>query len=132
MDLSLLPKTLGGMLATLSTFVLGFLMWRIQVTKGRADESATVLSAWKQMVEAHQAQIASMRDDFAAYKKTAVEELCAVRNRLDKAEQRIRELEDENAGLRRIIIQNNRSTVMALHSHDFDEVIQRLDRGEGP
>lgn len=128
MEWTLLPKTLGGVLATLTTLVLGLLMWRVQAHKGQVDESATVLKAWKEMVDAHQIQLTNMREEFASYKKGALEEfasykkssleeITSLRDRLGKAEARIRDLEEENAGLKRAIAQNSQSAVWALDRH---------------
>lgn len=154
MDWSLVPKSLGGWIATISTFILGILMWRVQVSKGKVDESATVLKAWKEMVDAHQLQINGMREEFAtykksaieefsAYKKTALDEITALRDRLAAADaefaayrretdKRIRDLEEENAGLKRAIVQSDRSTVVLLgksgHEAAIKDMAQQLDR----
>lgn len=154
MDWSLIPKSLGGWIATVSTFILGLLMWRVQVSKGKVDESATVLRAWKEMVDAHQLQINGMReeftaykktalDEFSAYKKTALDEITSLRERIAATDaefaryrrdtdKRIRDLEDENAGLKRAIVQSDRSTVVLLgktgHEAAINDMAQRLDK----
>jgi hypothetical protein len=79
------------------------------------DESAMVLGKWKELVEAHQSQIGSLKAEIAE-----------LRERLMKTEARIRELEEINssqkiayeqqiAGLQRQIAQNSRAAVHALH-----------------
>lgn len=78
--------------------------------KTDVDESALVLGKWKELVEQHQSSIAAIRDEFATYKQTAIAELKDMRDRLSLAEGRIRELETENAGLKRMIAQNSQST----------------------
>lgn len=90
----------GGWLVGLLT-VLGTIFYNSR--KVQVDESALVLGKWKDLVEAHQSQISTLNA-----------ELTALRERLLKAEERIRQLEDENAGLRRSIIQNSQSAVVEL------------------
>ncbi|HEX8412459.1 MAG TPA: hypothetical protein VF637_01035 [Sphingomicrobium sp.] len=82
--------------------------------KGDIDESALVLGKWKELVEQHQSDIRSIKDEFAVYKATAIAEIGDLRARLVKAEARITELETENAGLKRAIAQNSQSTAYQL------------------
>ncbi len=137
MNWSLAPASLGGWLATFSTFVLGLLMWQIQRKKGKVDESANILRAWKEMVEAHQSQIASMREDFTAYKISALAEIADLRKRLSANERefsayrkatevRIHDLERENEGLKRAIAQNSQSTVWHLGKRATTEELELL------
>lgn len=101
----------GGWVIGALTLFVTFLANR---QKGQIDESALVLGKWKELVDQHQAAIKDIRSEFAEYKKTALFELAELRERLAEAEQRIRELETENAGLKRAIAQNSQSTSMLL------------------
>ena len=99
--------TVGGwVLALLVALVSGIVQWR----KGSVDETAMVLGKWKELVDAHQTQIEVLNNQIAAQAL----ELKDVRERLVKAEQRIRELEEENAGLKRAVIQNSQSAALRL------------------
>lgn len=112
--------------------VAALVTWWVAKRKTDVDESALILGKWKELVEQHQTDIRGIRDEFAAYKKSALEEFEAykrtaiaeigdLRTRLGKAEQRIVEqdreilaLKEENAGLRRAIAQNSQSTAMLI------------------
>jgi len=108
--------------------------------KGDIDESTMVLGAWKNLVEQHQTDIKSLKEDFAAYKRastdefaaykaTAIAEIADLRQRLAKAEGRIGELETENTGLKRAIAQNSQSTAYQLgRNRSDDEMVDKLDR----
>lgn len=82
--------------------------------KTDVDESAMILGKWKELVEAHEKAIAAVREEFATYRKSALEEIADLRTRLSAAERRIGELETENAGLKRAIAQNSQSTAHLL------------------
>ncbi len=93
--------------------------------KTDVDESGVILAAWKNLHESHQQDIKSLKEEFAQYKKNAMDELNAyratataeisdLRDRLRDAEHRISELEAENAGLKRAIGQNSQSSAMLL------------------
>ena len=98
--------TFGGwVLALLVALVSAVVQWR----KGSVDESALVLGKWKELVDAHQSQIEILNAEIKSLRErlTASEkEFAEYRRATDK---RIQELVDENAGLRRAIIQNSRS-----------------------
>lgn len=101
----------GGWVIGALTLFVTFLANR---QKGQIDESALVLGKWKELVDQHQQAIKDIREEFAEYKRTALFEIAELRERLAEAEQRIRELETENAGLKRAIAQNSQSTSMLL------------------
>lgn len=118
--------TFGGWAVALVTaLITAILQWR----KGNVDMTAQVMSEWKKLIDAHQAQISSMNT-----------EIVALRERLLKAENRIAELEAENSGLKRLIAQNSQSTAWQLsratkakskalpEDDDMKEQIEKLDR----
>lgn len=131
-----LPAWLGYV-TTLLVAVGAYLQNR---RKGDIDESALVLGKWKELVEQHQSDIRAIKDEFAAYKVASTAEFAAykastvtetsdLRTRLSKAENRITELETENAGLKRAIAQNSQSTAYQLGRRAADdEIVGRLDR----
>lgn len=95
--------------------------WLYNRRKTDIDESALVLGKWKELVETHQSAIKDIREEFAAYKASAITEITDLRSRLTQTEaglaranKRIGELEAENAGLKRAIAQNSQSTAMML------------------
>lgn len=93
------------MLALLVALVSAVVQWR----KGSVDESALVLGKWKELVDAHQSQIEILNSEIKSLRQRltdAEKEFADYRRATDK---RIQELVDENAGLRRAIIQNSRS-----------------------
>jgi DNA repair exonuclease SbcCD ATPase subunit len=94
------------------------------------DESALVLGKWKELVDQHQSAIKELREEFASYKSEAVKEIADLRQRLRAAENRISELEAENAGLKRAIAQNSQSTATFLGRAlpEDSEAIKALDR----
>lgn len=93
--------TFGGWIVALLVAVgTAAVQWR----KGNIDESAMILGKWKELVDAHQSQITTLTGQIAE-----------LTERLAVAERRIRELEEENAGLKRAIAQNSQSAVYALH-----------------
>jgi len=91
-----------------------YLTWRLNSRKADVDESALILGKWKELVEAHEKAIAAVREEFSAYRATALTEITDLRSRLTAAERRITELETENAGLKRSIAQNSQSTAHLL------------------
>lgn len=93
-------KEFGGWIVAIITIVSTFVYNNRKV---QVDESALVLGQWRALVENHQGQIAVM-----------AKEITDLRERLGKAEMRIRDLEDENAGLKRAIAQNSQSAVYNL------------------
>lgn len=98
---------LGGWFTALAVAVVGALVqWR----KGSVDESVAVLGEWKKLLDTHQKQLEMMQVRIDGL----VRDNADLRLRLDSAEKRIRELEDENAGLKRAIIQNSRSTAIQI------------------
>lgn len=92
----------GGWIVALATVLISAVVqWR----KGSVDETGMVLGKWKELVDAHQSQISTLHQRIEQLLRENME----FRDRLDAAEKRIRELEQENTGLRRAIIQNSRS-----------------------
>lgn len=115
----------GGWVIGALTLFVTFLANR---QKGQIDESALVLGKWKELVDQHQEAIKDIRAEFAEYKKTALFEIAELRERLAEAEVRIRELETENAGLKRAIAQNSHSSAMLLG----DQITGRSGRIRDP
>lgn len=109
-----LPAGWPGYLIAIVTVVITFLVnWR----KGRVDESALILGKWKDLVDAHEAQIKRLNEDFDAHREEARaegrrrDERIALLERENGAlKVKIAALEDENAGLKRMIAQNSQST----------------------
>lgn len=111
-----------------------------QKRKADVDESALVLGKWKELVERHEADIKAVREEFAGYKRDAMAELTAVRERLAGAERRIAEQDEQIAGLKReneqlkrTIAQNARSTATLLGDatpvpEEMADMLARLDR----
>lgn len=120
------PGYLVGLLGLVFPFVLN---WR----RGKIDESAIVLAEWRKLYEAHEkriegyeAQIARLTEEFGRHRENAEKEAAALRDRLQKAERRIGELEqivrekdDLIEGLKRTIIQNSQSTGIMLGRPDM-------------
>lgn len=99
--------TFGGWaLALLVALVGAAVQWR----KGSVDESALVLGKWKELVDTHQKQIGLMQGRI----DTLTSENTDLRARLDKAEKRIREQDEEIDGLKRRFLQNSSSTVLRI------------------
>jgi cell shape-determining protein MreC len=122
------PEIMGKELipvdSSITTGLIGFIGGTITVLfgfwtqrrKSDIDESALVLGKWKELVDQHQQAIKDIREEFSEYKRTALFEIAELRERLAEAENRIRELETENAGLKRAIAQNSQSTATLLGS----------------
>lgn len=116
------PFTWGAVILAIIGPVLTWLVARRKVS---VDESALVLGKWKELVEAHQGQIKSLNEEIATLRdRLAVNEKAFTEyreaNDSEKreyrraTEKRIRDLEEENAGLKRAILQNSSSTVIAI------------------
>lgn len=86
--------------------------------KTDVDESAMILGKWKELVEAHEKAIQAVREEFAVYRKSALEEIADLRTRLVAAEREIIELKAENAGLKRSIAQNSQSAAHMFGQSD--------------
>lgn len=121
----------GYVVAALTIIVTWFQSKR----KGDIDESALILGKWKELVEQHQSDIRGIREEFTAYKTSALEEISALRTRVREAEdrslaleKRVSELETENAGLKRAIAQNSRSAAVILGRSPFAEEVDKLDQ----
>lgn len=104
----------AGAIGWIGAFIGPFLVYLSTRRRTDVDESTMVLAAWKNLVEQHQSDIKGIRDEFAAYKASALAEITDLRDRLRNAESRITELETENAGLKRAIAQNSRSSAYLL------------------
>ena len=137
MDQQLWPVIVGGVVATLGVIV----GWFQSHKKAEIDESALVLGKWKELVEQHQSDIKDLKEEFHAYRKNAEDELEAVRHRLREvenefteyrrtSEKRMSELENENIGLKRAIIQNSRSTAVQLGRVDSSVAKMQTDKDE--
>ena len=140
MDQQLWPVIIGGVVAALGVIV----GWFQSHKKAEIDESTLVLGKWKELVEQHQNDIRALKEEFLAYKKSAEEELEAVRHRLRDVERefadyrrssetRMREMEAENVGLRRAIGQTSRSTAVLLGTKkgidpEDADFVDRIDR----
>ncbi len=128
-SLEALPSWLGY--ATTALVALG--AWWNSHRKTDIDESALVLGKWKELVDQHQTDIRGIREEFAVYKKTALEEIGALRLRIVELESENRSLRDEVAGLKRAIAQNSQSTAMMLGgtrpiAPDMADELAKLDR----
>lgn len=104
----------GGVSGWVMAIVAPLLVFWATNRKTDVDESAMILGKWKELVEAHENAIKAVREEFSAYRTTAIAEIADLRTRLVSAERRITELETENAGLKRSIAQNSRSTAHIL------------------
>ena len=139
MDQQLWPVIVGGVVAALGVIV----GWFQSRKKAEIDESALVLGKWKELVEQHQSDIKTLKEEFLAYKKSAEEELEAVRHRLREverefadyrrtSEKRMMEMEAENVGLKRAISQSSRSTAVFLGkgaaAPEDTDLVDRIDR----
>lgn len=126
--------------------VLGaVLTWLAARSRAQVDESALVLGKWKELVETHEKAIASLREEFATYRRSANDEIEALRKRLREvedafatyrkdADKRVRERDSEIAGLKRQISQISQSTAVQLtrrvpkKTPEDQEAIEKLDR----
>lgn len=141
MDQGLWPIIIGAVVAVVGT-LFG---WFTNRQRANVDESALVLGKWKELVETHQTEIKSIKDEFAAYRKHAEEELSAVRQRLldvekdfsdyrRSSEKRMQELENENLGLRRMIAQNSKSVAYRIGgleskvSPEDRDMVEKIDK----
>lgn len=122
---NLLPDSPSSWIGYALAVITAATVWYRDRRKNDIDESALVLGKWKELVEQHQSDIRAIKEEFAAYKTAATAEFAAykaasvaenadLRLRLGKAENRITELETENAGLKRAIAQNSQSTAYQL------------------
>ncbi|WP_312487147.1 hypothetical protein [Sphingomonas sp.] len=100
----------GGVSGWVVALVGPFLVYLATRRKTDVDESAMILGKWKELVEAHEKAIAAVREEFAVYRKSALDEIADLRTRLVAAERELIELKAENAGLKRSIAQNSQST----------------------
>lgn len=117
-------QAIGGWagLAGWATAVVGpFLVWLGSRRKADIDESAVILGKWKELVEAHEAAIKRLTEDFHAQRKRWDEENEALRKRVRDLEgegrakdAKIKALEDEVVGLKRAIAQNSQSAAFQL------------------
>lgn len=113
-----LPAGWPGYLFGAATILLAFLVnWR----KGKVDESAVILGKWKDLVDAHEAQIKRLNEDFDSHRAQATSEIADLRQRLQSAELRITEMEAQArekdkyiVGLEAQIRQNSQSTAHLL------------------
>jgi hypothetical protein len=125
--------------------ILGLFTLFTQLRKGKVDESALVLGKWKELVETHEAAIAALRGEFAAYKKEASEELEALRKRLRDVEKEFADYkraaseqilcrDREIEGLKRAIAQNSKSAayqigrIRGVPSNEDSDTISKLDK----
>lgn len=118
-----IPTTAYGWIAFV---LLGIGTFFLNFRKGKVDESALVLGKWKELVDAHEAQIKRLNEDFEAHRDEARKEIARLGLRIADLErensalkQRLAQLEDENAGLKRTIIQNSQSTGVMLSRPDM-------------
>ncbi len=106
-----LVVTVGGwVLALLVALVSAVTHWR----KGNVDETTMVLGKWKELVDAHQTQIGALTQEITALRERLVATETAFADYRRVTDKRIRELEDENAGLKRAIVQNSQSAAFVL------------------
>ncbi len=78
-----------GLIGFATGILVPLLAYIAQRKKSSIDESTLVLGKWKELVDQHQESIKDIRAEFADYKRTALAEIEALRDRLAKAEKRI-------------------------------------------
>lgn len=104
----------GAVTGWIAAIIGPITVWLATNRKTDVDESAVILGKWKELVEAHEKAIASVREEFSTYRASAIQEIADLRKRLVAAENEIAELKTENAGLKRAIAQNSQSTALFL------------------
>ncbi len=104
------PQTPAGWAGWILALVVAVLAWVQNKRKTDVDESAIILTKWKEMVEAHERRVSILTS-----------EVDGLRDRLVKAEARITDLEEIGrakdrtiAGLEATIRQNSQSTAFQL------------------
>ncbi len=127
----------GGWFVGLLT-ILG--TWAYNSRKVQVDESALVLSKWKEFAEIHQADMKRLKEDMQSDRTRYEGELESLRKRIKEVEaefaafrketvaqtklreQQIKDRDEEIAGLKRQIAQNSQSTV-----YHIGKAQQRID-----
>jgi chromosome segregation ATPase len=89
--------------------------------KTDVDESAMILGKWKELVDAHEAAIKRLTEEFDRERKRWTEDTVRLTHRIAELETegrqkdiKIKGLEDEVSGLKRAIAQNSKSTAHFL------------------
>lgn len=100
----------GWIVAIVVAVITAAVQWR----KGSVDESALVLGKWKDLVDAHQSQIGTLNAEIESLRKRLAANEVEFSQYRRETEKRMRSLEDENAGLRRMIAQNSQSAAWAI------------------
>lgn len=126
--------------------VLGWLFGSYQHrSKAKVDESSLILGKWKELVDTHQEDIKYLKEEFAAYRKRADDEIDALRKRLKDVEdefaafrkesdKRVRERDQEIVSLKRQLSQISQSTAVQLGRRggvpkpEDSEAVEKLDR----
>ena len=129
MEPDLLPQSVGGWLGWVIAGATALFTIIAQWRKSKVDESALVLGKWKELVEAHESAIKRLNEDAERDRKRAADEAHVLRRRISELELQVRELREENEGLKRTIIQNSKSTAQMLSRPEATATSQAL-RGE--
>lgn len=110
-----------GVLGWVAAFVAPLLVWLASRRKSDIDESAMILGKWKELVEAHEAAIKRLTEEFARERTRWQGENDRLQKRVDELEAegrakdvKIKGLEDEVTGLKRAIAQNSQSAAFHL------------------
>jgi hypothetical protein len=111
----------GAISGWIAAAVGPLLVWASTNRKTDVDESAVILGKWKELVEAHEAAIKRLTEDFDRERKRWTEDIIRMTARIVELETegrqkdvRIKGLEDEVSGLRRSIAQNSQSSAFQL------------------
>lgn len=125
-----MPEGIGGLAGYgLAVLVAIFAFFRDR-RKADVDESAIILAKWKELVEHHEERLSTLGGEIESLRKrlaAAESRISELQADLEKERTARRKLEAENAGLKRAIAQNSKSTAHLLTANpDIEDDLAKL------